>query len=469
MSISSVFNRGLDGLNVSQRGLAAAANNIANANTKGYSRQQIQISSTPSNSSDASLSGGAQVTGMATVTDSFIEMQLFSSANSFGTVDGRKKTLSQLEELFNESQNQGLGKNINDFFNSWSDLANNPSNNSARLSVRDRAVTLAAQFNSLSQSLNAMKKNLSGEISTRLQTVNGLATKIALLNDQIVKAGGSADAPDLAVQRTYALRQLSEEMNISYYEDTTGAVQVQCGTGGSIVFNSNAGSLSVGSDSLSPGGVIAINLNFAGSSSSTNVTSQITTGRLGGNLIDRNTTLNTQLTNIDALAYQLATQFNAAYTTGYGLDSSTGNNFFTPLASATGAAGLITVDASVMSDVRTIAAAQQDPTISGPADNRKALQLVGLQNNLTMTTGTETFAQNYQSIVGTVGVTAATVNQDYETRSNLVNQMDVQRESISGVNMDEEGASIMQFQKAFQAASRLMSVANDLMDTLLKI
>lgn len=469
MSITSVFNRGLDGLNVAQRGLAAASNNIANVNTKGYARQTVKISSVAADSRDPSLSGGAQVAGINTITDAFLEMQIFTSGNAFGTVDGRKKTLSQLEELYNESQNQGLGKNLNDFFNSFSDLANNPASISARQNVRDRAVTLASKFNSMSQSLNTMKKSLSAEISTRLSTINDLGAQIARLNDAIAKAGGTDKASDLVVQRTYALRQLSEEINVSYFEDSTGAVQVQIGNGGSLVVGSKAGSLAVTSDSLNPGGTLAVTLTFAGSASTSNITNQITSGRLGGNLIDRNTTLNDQLTDLDSLAHQVVTQFNAIYSAGYGLDSSTGNNFFTPLASSTAASGLISVDASVTNNVRTIAAAQQDPATSGVADNRNALLLVALQNSLTMTSGTETFSQNYQSMVGSIGVSTATVNQDHENRYNLLNQMDVQREAISGVNMDEEGASIIQFQKAFQAASRVMSVANDLMDTLLKI
>jgi flagellar hook-associated protein 1 FlgK len=200
-----------------------------------------------------------------------------------------------------------------------------------------------------------------------------------------------------------------------------------------------------------------------------NVTDQITGGRLGGNLIDRNTTLNTELDNLDTLAYQLATQFNAVYATGYGLDGSTGNNFFTPLASSSGAAGALSVDASVVADVRKIAAASQDPSISGVGDNRIALQLASLQNSLTMATGTETFAQFYQGMVGSIGVTAGSVKQDFDVKSNLMNQIEVQRESISGVNMDEEGASILQFQKAFEASSKLMSIANEMLDTLLKI
>ncbi|MDB5038412.1 MAG: Flagellar hook-associated protein 1 [Bacteriovoracaceae bacterium] len=469
MSLTSIFNRSLDGLNVAQQGLAVASNNIANVNTKGYARQQMVVGSRATVAgNDPSLGGGVEVTGLNSVTSSFIERQLFNTVNQFGTVDGRQQTLSQLEQVFNESQDQGLNKNLNDFFNSFSDLANNPTSIPSRQAVKDKATTLTSKFNSMSSQLSSMKRDLSTEISTRLTTINGYASQIAKLNQSIVAAGGPDKAQDLAAQRTYDLQQLSQEVNVSYFQDSSGSMQVQLGSGGPLVEGYNSGTLSVSNDDLSNGGTIAIQMQFAGSSSTTNVTSQITSGRLGGNMIDRNTTINGAMTNLDNLAYQLSTQFNASYSTGYGLDSSTGNNFFTPLASATGAAANLSVDASV-SNPQTIAAAQQDPTVSGKGDNRKALTLQNIQNSLTMNSGTVTFSQNYQAMIGSIGVMVNTVNQDVTNKTNLLNQMQTQRESVSGVNMDEEGANIIQYQKAFEAASKLMSLADSMMDELLKI
>lgn len=469
MSLTSVFNRSLDGLTAAQRALAAAANNVANANTKGYARQEVILGARPGASGNASLAGGVEILGIKSNTDSFLEMQLFQTSNYFGTVDGRKKTVSQLESVFNESQDQGLGKALSEFFNSFSDLANHPSSVALRQGVKDKATILSDRFNQMSAQLQSMKKNLSSEIVTRLGTINSYASQIADLNEAIVNAGGSDKALDLAAQRTYLLRELSTEINVSYWEDSRGAVQVQLAGGGSLVSNFSAGTIDVTSDNLNPGGDIALALTFAGSSSSVDVTSRITGGRLGGNLLDRNTTLNDQLDDLDTLAYQLSIQVNALHSTGYGLNGTTGTNFFSPLASSTNAAANFSVDATILSNPNLIAAASQDPSVSGASDNRKALQLAALQNSLTMSSGTESFSQYYQGLVGSVGVMAGSVNRDFDNKSYLMNQMEVQRESVSGVNMDEEGASIIQFQKAFQAASRLMVMADKLMDDLLRI
>ncbi len=469
MSLSSVINRSLDGLTVAQRGLAAASNNIANANTKGYARQEVVVGARASVTGASYLGGGVEIRGIDSKTDSFLEMQLFQTANYFGTVDGRKKTVTQLETLFNETQDQGLGKAMSTFFNSFSDLANDSSSIALRQGVRDKAVALADRFNLMSSQLVEMKRNLSSEISTRIDSINSMAEQIASLNQSIVNAGGPDQALDLNAQRTYILRQMSTELNISYWQDSRGAVQVQLSNGGSFVSNFSAGSLSVSSDNLNSGGTLAVSLTFAGSSDSVDVSNQITGGRLGGNLVDRNTTLNTQLANLDTLAYEFSTQFNTAHAAGYGLNSATNTNFFDPLASSTNAASLFRVNASITSNVNNIAAAQQDPTVSGVKDNRVALQLAAMQNSQTMNGSTQTFSQYYQGVVGGVGVMAGSISQDYENKSYLMSQMEVQRESVSGINLDEEGASIIQYQKAFQASSRLMSLANELMDTLLKI
>ncbi len=469
MSLSGVFNRGLDGLNIAQKALSTASNNIANMNTKGYARQELIVSPRSADPMNIGIAGGAEVTGLRSIVDPFVEMQLFDLSNDFGTVDSRKKTVNQMEALFNEADGGGLAKAMNDYFNSLSELSNNPSSIPMRQGVRDRAILLAQTFNRLSTQLNTMRRDLSEEISSRIESINSLAEEIASLNRTIVNQGGSDQAAELVARRTYLLRQLSEEVPVSYFTQTNGSVDVQLVGGGGLVTAFSSGTFSVGTDDISSGGNLTVELESALSGFTQDVTSRIDSGRLGGNLVDRNTTINTQVSSLDTLAYQLVTQINTQYSAGYGLDSSTGNNFFTPMASSSGAAGSIAVDASVIADVRSIAAAEQDPLVSGISDNRNALALANMQTSLTMSTGTSTFAQYYQGIVGTIGNAVSQVNRQHQTQTYLLSQMEVQRESVSGVNLDEEGADIIRYQRAFQAASRLMAVADKLMDDLLSI
>ncbi|MBN8554908.1 MAG: flagellar hook-associated protein FlgK [Deltaproteobacteria bacterium] len=468
MSITSVFNRGLDGMNVASRALGVTSNNIANINTKGYARQEIQIGSRATNSRVPGQGGGVEVLGVESITSPFIEMQLFGISNSYGTYDSRRQTVGQIESIWADSQTNGIGKSLNEFFGSFQELNNNPTLPGLRETVKEKANILTDQFNSMSRQFNQMRLDVSSEISTRLTTINSLASDIAQLNQAIVNGGGVAVNGDTIARRQDLLRQLSEEVNISYNQNSNGGVEVRVAGGASLVSGFNAGSLSF-TDNQNYGGTASITLTLPGGTGSIDVTAGINGGRLYGNLYDRNTTLNNQISSIDTLAYQLATQFNAVHSTGYGIDSSTGNNFFAALASANGAAGSIAVDAQIKANTAKISIAEQDPTVSGKGDNRIGMQLAALQNSMTMSSSTQTFAQYFQGLVGSAGTMSASVQKQAATQASLLNQVQLQRESVSGVNMDEEGANIIRYQKAFQASSKMLQIADQLLDDLLRI
>lgn len=461
--INSVLNRGIDGLTVNMRGLAVAANNIANINTKGYAKQQVIIGARPSGAG-GDIGGGAEVLGVRSLVSPFIEMQLFTAANNFGLYDGQRQAVGQLEEIYNDAQNNGIGKYVTDFFNSFSDLANDPSSTSIRQSVKEKGSLLADKFNSMYSQLNQMRKDVSSEISTRCETINALAADIAQLNESISQAGGADKNLDLAAQRLYALRQLSEQVNCSYYTLDNGNIEVQVAGGTSLVSGYNSGTLSV-SDDLSEGGTIAVNATLPQSSGTIPITSRITGGLLGGNLVVRNTTLNSQITSLNTLAYSIATQVNSTHSAGYGLDGSTGNNFFQAMASSTSAAQSIAIDSTIAGDVRKIAAGQSAVT----SDNRNALALAQLANGRYLNSSTQTFGEYFGGLVGAIGVSSQSLQKNYDSQKTLLNQMEVQRESVSGVNMDEEGADLIRYQKAFQGASRVLATASALMDDLLRI
>ncbi len=463
MGIGQIFSRGLDGLNVNQRGLAATSNNIANMNTKGYSRQEVVITA------NIAAQGGARVEAVEAITSPFVELQLFNSMNDFGTVDGRRRTVGQIEEMFNESADSGLAKQMNEFFGSFAAFSVDPSSSVLRQDVRDRAVALSQRFNSLYEQVNQMRGDISLDISTKVDRVNALASQIAQINEQLVGNTNEQQTLDLKGQRLSLLKDLSTEVNCSYFEQD-GTMQVAINGSLSLVNGKNAGTLSLSND-LSTGGLMTVNLKLPGgpSASTLNITNQVTGGRLGGALLDRNTTLNDRMDELDELAFNLVTEVNSIHSAGYGLDGTTGVNFFAPLASQSGAARNMAVDATVLNDLRRIAAAEQDPAVSGVGDNRTALRLSELQNEKTMTSGSQTFLQFYQGMVGSIGVTAGQVNRDFQIQANLVNQLEIQRESVSGVNLDEEGANIIRYQRAFQASSKLIMTADQMLETLMGI
>jgi len=461
IGIGQIISRGLDGLNVNQRGLAVTSNNIANLNTQGYARQQIIIGAGFGNA------GGAQVLAVNEVVSPFVELQLFTTSNAFGLADGRRQAVAQVEEMFNESQNGGLGKELGEFFNAFSALANDASSMIARQNVKDSASRLISRFNTLQRQLNQMRSDVSSEIGQRVTLINSLSSQIADLNGQITSAEGEEARAALRGQRRELLRQLSEEVNVSYFEQDDN-LQISINGAASLVNGTNAGTLSLTND-ISLGGTMSVSLAIAGGAQAQDITSHVDGGRLGGNILERNTTLNDRLDELDELAFTIVQQVNTAHAAGYTLDSATGVNFFEPLGGQEGAARYIALDSSITTSLRNIAAAAADPATSGVGDNGNALDLADLQNQLTMTSGSQTFLQFYQEMVGSIGSAAATVRNDYEIQSNLLSNLQLQREAVSGVNLDEEGANIIRYQRAFQASSRLILMADELIQSILQI
>jgi flagellar hook-associated protein 1 FlgK len=214
---------------------------------------------------------------------------------------------------------------------------------------------------------------------------------------------------------------------------------------------------------------LSLTLPGQGSSTPIGITDAVSGGRLGGNLLERNTTLNERMASLDELAFGIIEEVNNLHSAGYNLDGATGINFFEPLASQDAAARNFRLDAAIDLSLNNIAAAQEDPAISGVGDNRNALALADLASTRVMNSNSQSFLEFYQEMVGTIGTTAGSVQRDFETQANLLTQLDIQRESVSGVNMDEEGANIIRFQRAFQASSRLIMVADELMQSILEI
>lgn len=466
--LSGLFSRALDGLRVSSKGMTVVANNIANVNTEGYSRQ-ILVQGARGVFGDGTYGGGVIAIGISALIDPFVERQLVNEMSDFGTLESRQSVLAHIESVLNETNQEGLGGAITQFFNSWSELTQDASSGTLRQSVRERGIALAEQFNSLHTKLQNLRRNISQSIETRLETVNGLTKNIADLNRSISQAPDEATRTELKSHRQLLLRKLSEEVGINYYENSDDTVTVQfLGSGQALVDRYDSAVLTANND-LGIGGNLSISATIPNGSGNIEVTNYIKSGRLGGLLQERNITLNNNIKDLNNLAYEFATQFNAIHQTGFGLDGTDGRNFFTALAGPDNAAAFISVDAAVRNDLDVIAAAAGDPNTTGVGDAGVAEQLVALRDALSMDGSTQTFNEFYSNMVSSIGVSAGQINAQYQSKITLLNRLSIQRENVSGVNMDEEAADLIRYQKAFEGAARVMSVANQMLETLMRL
>jgi len=208
-------------------------------------------------------------------------------------------------------------------------------------------------------------------------------------------------------------------------------------------------------------------VHIAQGSTSFDISSAVTGGSLGADINIRDTVTVGLLSSLDDLAFTLSTQVNTVHSAGFGLDGVTGRNFFGPLAAAGGAAQAIALDAAVVGTPDAIAAAT---TAAGvPGDNTNAAAISALAGQNLMAGATQTFGRFYGGFIAGLGQAAASAYQN-EVRSDmeLSGAKDL-RDSISGVNLEEEALDIIRFKDAYSASARVLSVTNELFNDLLRI
>ena len=190
-------------------------------------------------------------------------------------------------------------------------------------------------------------------------------------------------------------------------------------------------------------------------------------GSLGGALQARDVDVPAYLTELDQLAYDFSTAVNAQHQAGYGLDGVGSRDFYDPLATATGAAGTLTLSADVDGDPYAIAAATDPAGV--PGDNTNAIALSQLADQLVAKGGTMTVGEAYATTVGEVGVSIQTATDSVSMRKATISSIETIRDSQAGVSLDEELTNMIAFQRAYQASSRVVSMVDELLQTVISM
>jgi flagellar hook-associated protein 1 FlgK len=194
-------------------------------------------------------------------------------------------------------------------------------------------------------------------------------------------------------------------------------------------------------------------------------TAQFTLGKIGSILNMRDVKAPQLIDRLDQLAKTLVDEINAQHALGFDLTGAAGGDFFTPLATTTGAAANVRLSAAISADPRLIAAAAAADAV--PGDNRNAQALVGLQSASFAALGGLTLQDSFLGLVGDVGAQTQTAQARFDFQKALLTQTQARRESVSGVNIDEEMTKLIQFQRAFEASSLLVRTADGLYQTLM--
>lgn len=442
-----------------QQAISVTSHNIANVNTPGYSRQRLKMTTnTPADSAVGPMGTGVSGETIERIYDRYLSAQLINESQALGRWDTQKGAVEMVEVIFNEVDGSGLSQAMSKFWDAWQSLANNPDGTTERQILVTASQVLATTFNQLNSDLSQNQQNLDLAIQGTVADINRLSQQIADLNEKIISSeAGSFSANDYRDQRELLLRELSELIDINTFEDATGAVSVLVANGRPLVSSGQFWQLSTETNVAGFQDIVWVD----DTGNAPNIPADISGGRLKGYLDVRDGVIDGYINRLDTLAQTLMTDVNTLHQNGFDLDGLGGEVFFIGTA-----ANDMEVNPNIVGDLDLIAAASDALTV--PGDSRQAIEIANLQYQLTMG-GTQSYNDYYSAIVRDVGNEVLKSGASYNHQSDMMAQLENQRESVSGVSLDEEMINLLKFQNAYAAAAKLIRTADEMMQTILQM
>lgn len=503
------------GIFAQQTAINTTGHNVSNANTIGYSRQVVgmiadrsmEVPGINNSTSPGQLGSGVDIANIIRVRETYLDDQFRGLNSGYGEWLIREDTLSKIEAMVNEPGSQSLSSVLNDFWNSWSDLATQPDSLTARTVVIENAITLADSFNDLANKLSGLQENLANSLNIITNDSNTLLLQISSLNREITRLESLGNnANDLRDSRDIYVDKLSEYMNINVremsngYVITTGSTELVNGYDASLIdatalpadiqsgkmfgyqysmnelamFQSQldelAKSVAIGEIEFTiPKGTIIPEGHKLTLLDDTELT-------FSGDITERTTTID--------LTVKIA-GLNGIHQLGYTLEDppNGGEPFFAITGGGSDfTANNIKVNSNIASNVRKIATSSSvylgadglEHVAKG--NNDLAVWIAGLRNydisfNDSIADspikGNGTVSEYYNAMIGQLGVKSQEAGRRIDNNDVLLAQVSNSRLSVSGVSIDEEMANLVKFQQAYSASARMISTLDEMFDKLI--
>ncbi|MFQ2592411.1 lateral flagellar hook-associated protein LfgK [Aeromonas caviae] len=437
----SLLSIGFSGLNASQIALNISAQNIANVNTIGYSRQEAMM---------GSLSGfgrmdngmGVEVTGVRRITDDYLVSQHWRSRSATGSSYVFHQYINTTEQLLG-SESMNITKGLDSFFASLSAALDSPETPAQRSQIVSSAGALANRFGQLNESLLTQEKQIDDQLGSTITQVNSYLKQVAELNTQIgEQASKGVNTSALEDSREQIVRELSTFMEVRVNRQSDGSFSLSLPQGQPLVLAGSSSTLSLAGDTLS--------LSFGPQSFEV---PRLQGGTLAGVLEYRTTVLRPLRDELNQIAKKLADDFNAKQAGGVDLNGDPGKPLFSydPL----NPSGTLKVADGFTGDHLAFAKAG-----GGNGDNRNLQELLTIKDDQ---------YDAYSALLGKMAVQSGQAKATMEADANMEKQLATKLSSVSGVNLDEEGVKVMAYTKAYQANAKVISTSDQLFNSILNM
>ena len=465
-----------------QAAMQTVAHNLANAETDGYSRQRAELAaSTPQRFPMYSIGTGVDVINIVRNRDAMLDNTYRRGVGNRDAYGLRQDLLGEIESVLGEPRDNGLAQALDQFWNAWADLSNNPGNGAAQSVVRQRGSQAAFTLNTFATQITNVGDRVRVQLSSTVDQVNGLSRQIALLNAQVsaAEAGGN-QAPDLRDQRDMVADQLAQLAGAHTEVQANGTVGVYLG-GIMLVDAANARTLEVRGGTTITLGIMGDPDPLVG---------------VGGPLAEMVSMIDTELPKVmgrlDTLARALVNGVNEYHMSGWTASGDAlGGGNWNPASGPTGSrvaffdpawvtAGTIRLSAAVTADATVIATGDAQ---NAPGNNTIALAIAALRDDtgvdalrtrlgagfaaqIGFSAGTS-YMDHYAQTVADLGVSVNDATNQHIVYDTLSRQAETRRASVSGVSIDEELTLMMRHQQAYTAATKLVRTADEMVQAIL--
>jgi flagellar hook-associated protein 1 len=340
--LSDVFGISVSALEAFQAAVAVTSNNIANANTPGYAKERVNLTTAvPQSNGVSTVGAGVQVSGIARSFSQTTANQLNSSQSSLGQLNALQSYSSQIDNIIGTTAG-GISTALQSFYSAWSDVADSPTSTATRQALLGKAQSVASSFENTGSQLDSLNTDINSRITTDVQQINAIGASISTLNKQIVIStaqDGGQPPNDLIDQRDQLVSNLSQLTGVSTTLDSNGALNVFVGNGQPLVLQGSTTQLTT-----VPSEFNASQLEISTSTSNGNVISgAITSGDLGGLLAARSEVVNPAKNQLGQIAAAFSQSVNSQQNVGMDLSGQLGANLFT-VAPPTGTASTLNTD-----------------------------------------------------------------------------------------------------------------------------
>jgi flagellar hook-associated protein 1 FlgK len=462
----SIINNALSGSLAAQAAINTTSQNIANLQTKGYTRQGVLLSAVAPSTGSGGPGFGVEVSKLIRFSDSYKSQQLWRANSELGSRTQSQPYFTQLERVMGNEQTS-LSNGVDQFFRALNAAGVDPVSTPLRQQVLTAANAMAQSFNSIHNVTRQQQVSISQQRDAMLPQLNTLSANIAALNQRITQAGSlGTNTSALVDERDRAIDALANLVSVEVLEQPDGTRSVSLRSGQPLVVGNLAGTLSMNT-STTPA---SLELKFAGTTFGLDDTK--VGGQLGGiGDFEKNTLQPLQQSLLD-MADQLATKVNTTLAAGYKPDGlpgppptsgSPGTALFS--FNATGAGGILGLVPGVQaSDL----AFSSDGT---PGDSKNLQDLVAIKGQpITLTSiGTVLIGDADTQLVGKLGIDSGQNQSLLETASTIRQQSEDDWAATSSVNKDEEAINLVEFQNMYQANMKVIAVANNLFDATLAL